>query len=132
MKIIILAIALSMSALMAQSAQAQDCNGRQNYMVMPNSRCIILDYLSILAASRTLGARTNASFQKQFDANLVLETNAYNRQTETKEARDRRLNNLAIAANSRNKVNATVQGIEDTLYPLHLRALGIVREGFRR
>ncbi|MEX0270141.1 hypothetical protein AB3R30_13435 [Leptolyngbyaceae cyanobacterium UHCC 1019] len=118
--------------LSATPAHADECGGRQNFMVMPNGKCISLDYLSVLAASRDLNSRTNTQYQQQFDANLELETNSYNRQTETKEARDRRLNNLAAAATSRSNVNNTVQGIEDTLYPLQVKALGIVREGFRR
>lgn len=129
-RIILTAIALSLA--IPQSVQAQGCDEKSNFMVMPNGKCIVLDYLNILATGRTVGDRTNANFQKQFDANLELDTNSYNRQTETKEARDRRIADLAIASKSRIKINATVQEIEDTLYPVHLNALGRVKEGFRR
>ena len=130
LKTITLAIALSI--ISANPAQSQECGGKQNFMIMPNGKCIILDYLSVLAASRSLSDRTNTQYQQQFDANLELDTNEYNRRTETKEERDRRLKDLASASVSRQKVNATVQGIEDMLFPLHLKAMGIVREGFRR
>ena len=99
---------------------------------MPNGKCIILDYLSVLAASRNLSDRTNAQYQQQFNANLELDTNPYARQIETKEDRDRRLKDLAAASTSRGKVILTTQAIEDMLFPLHLKAMGIVREGFKR
>ncbi len=124
--------AIALSVLAANPAHADGCSDKQNFMVMPNGKCIVLNYLGILAESRSLDARTNASYQEQFDANVTLEASTTYRQTETKESRDRRLNNLAASAKSRNNVNKTVQGIEDTLYPLHVKALGMVREGFSR
>ena len=101
-------------------------------MVMPNGKCIVLNYLGILATSREVNTRVNNKYQQQFDANLELETNSYNLRTETKESRDRRLKNLAASAESKDKINKTAVEVEDILYPLHQRAMGIVREGFRR
>ena len=100
-------------------------------MVMPNGRCLALDYLNILGETRTIGDRVNTQYQSQLEANVELNINEYNRRTETKEERDGRLKTLANSANNRNVVNAWEQRIEDILYPLHLRNLGIVREGFR-
>jgi len=124
--------AIALSVLAANPAQADECSSKQNFMVMPNGKCIVLNYLGILATSREVNTRVDNKYQQQFDANLELETNSYNLRTETKESRDRRLKNLAASAESKDKINKTAVEVEDILYPLHQRAMGIVREGFRR
>ena len=60
LKIITLAIALSLSTVTA--AHSEECTSRQNYMVMPNGRCLALDYLNILGETRTIGDRVNTQY----------------------------------------------------------------------
>ena len=114
----------------ALPAIAGDCSGYENYIVMPNGKCMVLDYMNILAASREMKTQADTTLKKQFEANVILDMSDAYRLRETKEERDTRYKNLAKTSIKRDKVAGTAQQIEDKLYPIHKRALGLVRQGF--
>ena len=126
MKSVILAAVISLaSAIVPGVATAKDVCG-YSYIVLPDGRCLTLNYMTVLGESRSNQAEVDNLYQEQFDANLALEMNTRYRLTETKGERDARIKELAKTKRVRDDVASDAQHIEDTLYPLHHQAMRIV------
>jgi len=122
---------LILSAVNAQT-YSNACDA-SSHVVLPSGKCIDLEYLQILGDSRATRQQIERVYQRQFNANVKLET-IYNQypqfNDETKEEKDRRYKNLAETSIVRDEVAASNTKVEDVLFPLHVRAMATMRNTF--
>lgn len=119
---------------MATPAQASDDCG-MSYMILPDGRCLPLDYVSLLGASRRNVGEGSRIYEELFETNVELET-IYNRfpelNRETEAQRETRYETLAIVGEGRDAIASGGLVVEDRMFPIHVRAMYIVGEAFRR
>ena len=129
MKKILAVIVGSVTLFAPLTVNAQDaCSS--SYIVLPDGKCMNMEYLAILSASRGVKAQMDAKYLRQLDANVTLELSETYRLTETKQERDSRYRGLANTSKLRDQTSVSNQEVEDILYPVHQRAMRRMSEAY--
>lgn len=129
-RVIVAAIAASITLLLPSAANAkpvgtESCGNA--YMVLPNGRCVNLEYTTVLGITR--GNAANAAAQSQYVAGLdrqITEIKSDLGKEDTKEDKRDRQQTVQYYQGKSNQANQTLRTAEDAAYPIHRNAMSEV------
>lgn len=127
MKRLLLTASLTSLLIPGNAIAQEDCGN--SYMVLPNSNCVNMSYLTVLGQSRNNLAVANEMYQQEFDANLALELNPY--YIETERQRNDRYRSLAETSIMRDQVSTMAEDVEGMLFPIHTEAMYRIRNAYQ-